>query len=45
MAALNVIGDWLEDSNWIEALAQVKVASAWTAKSFLKATHVTRTSK
>ena len=39
MAALNVIGDWLEDSSWIEA----KVASTGTAQSFLKASHVTRT--
>ena len=43
MAALNVIGDWLEDSGWVEALVQAKVASAGTAESFLKATHVTRT--
>ena len=43
MAALNVIGDWLEDSSLAEALVQAKVASAGTAKSFLKATHVTRT--
>ena len=43
MAALNVVGDWLEDSCWVEALVQAKVASAGTADSFLKATHVTRT--
>ena len=43
MAALNMIGDWLEDSGWVEALVQEKVASAGTAESFLKATHVTRT--
>ena len=43
MAALNVIGDRLEDSSWVEALVQAKVASAGTAESFLKATHVTRT--
>ena len=43
MAALNVIGDWLEDSGWVEALVQAKVASAGTAQSFLKASHVTRT--
>lgn len=43
MAALNMIGDWLEDSGWVEALVQAKVASAGTAESFLKATHVTRT--
>ena len=43
MAALNVIGDRLEDSSWVEALVQAKVASAGMAESFLKATHVTRT--
>ena len=43
MAGLKVIGDWLEDSGWVEALVQAKVASAGTADSFLKASHVTRT--
>ena len=42
MAGLKVIGDWLEDSGWVEALVQAKVASAGTADSFLKASHVTR---
>ncbi len=37
------LGDWLEDSGWVEALVQAKVASAGTAESFLKAAHVTRT--
>jgi len=31
MAVLNVIGDWLEISGWVEALVQAKVASAETA--------------
>jgi hypothetical protein len=43
MAGLKVIGDWLEDSGWVEALVQAKVASAGIADSFLKASHVTRT--
>lgn len=43
MAGLKVIGDWLEDTGWVEALVQAKVASAGTADSFLKASHVTRT--
>ena len=43
MAGLKVIGDWLEDIVWVEALVQAKVASAGTADSFLKASHVTRT--
>jgi len=42
MAALKVLGDWLEDSGWIEALVQANVASAGTAESFLKASHVKR---
>ena len=43
MAGLKVIGDWLEDTGWVEALVQAKVASAGTAYSFRKASHVTRT--
>lgn len=36
MAGLKVIGDWLEDSGWVEALVQAKVASAGIADSFEK---------
>ena len=43
MAGLKVIGDWLEDSGWVEALVQAKVASAGTAESFVKVCHVKRT--
>ena len=43
MATMNVLGDWLEGSGWVEALVQAKVASPGTADSFLKAAHVTRT--
>ena len=43
MAALKLIGDWLEVSGWVEALVQAKVASSGVAESFLKASHVTRT--
>ena len=43
MFALNVIGDWLEESGWVEALVHTKVASTGTAESFLKASHITRT--
>ena len=42
MAALKVLGDWLDDSRWIEALVQANVESAGTAESFLKASHVKR---
>ncbi len=43
MAGLKVIGDWLEDSGWVEALVKANVASAGIADSFIKASHVTRT--
>ena len=43
MAGLKVIGDWLKDSGWVEALVQAKVASPGIAESFLSASHVTRT--
>lgn len=44
MTMMKVLGDWLEDSGWVEALVQAKVTSPGTAYSFLKAAHVTRTS-
>ena len=34
--------DWLENTGWVEALVHAKVASADTADSFLKASHITR---
>ena len=43
MAALKVLGHWLEDAGWIDALVQAKVATPGTAEAFLKAAHVTRT--
>ena len=43
IAALRTIGDWLQDSGWVNALSQSNVASAGTADSFLKSSHVTRT--
>lgn len=43
MAGLTVIGDWLEDAGWVEALVKAKVASPGTADSFLHASRVTRT--
>lgn len=43
MAFLKVIGDWLRDSGWTEALSDAHVASSGVADSFLKASHVTRT--
>ena len=43
MCCLKMIGDWLQDSGWIEILTQSGVASHGTAESFLKACHVSRT--
>ena len=43
ISALNMLGVWLEDSGWVEAVVQSKIASAGTADSFLKVSHVTRT--
>ena len=43
MAGLKVIGDWLEDCGWVEAIVQAKIASEGTADSFVKVSHVTRT--
>ena len=43
MCSLKLIGDWLEDSGWVEALVQAKVSSPGTADSFVKVSHITRT--
>ena len=43
MASLKVIGDWLEDSGWTEALVQANVTSPGKAEAFLKASHINRT--
>ena len=43
MAALRTIGDWLEGSGWTSAITETDIASAGTADSVLKASHVSRT--
>lgn len=43
MATLKTIGDWLKGSGWVQALVQAEIATAGTADSFLRATHVART--
>ena len=43
MATLKLLGDWLEDSGWTNALVQADIASSGTANSFIHATHVTKT--
>ncbi|KAG7161157.1 hypothetical protein Hamer_G024212, partial [Homarus americanus] len=45
MAALKMLGDWLEGSGWVEALVQAKIATPGSANSFLRAAHVTRTKR
>ena len=43
MAALKTIGDWLRGSGWAQALVQAEIATAGTADSFYRASHVMRT--
>ncbi len=43
MAALKILGDFLEGSGWTGALVQAGVGTHGTADSLLKASHVTRT--
>lgn len=43
MAMLKLLGDWLEDSGWTNALVQADIASSGTANSFIHANHVTKT--
>lgn len=42
MAMLTLLGDWLEDSCWRNALIQANIASSGTANSFIHASHVTK---
>ena len=42
MCCLKMIGEWLQDSGWVDAIVQAKVASPGTAESLLKASHVSR---
>ena len=43
MAMLKLLGDWLEDSGWTNAVVQADIASAGTANSFINVSHVTKT--
>ncbi|KAL8616011.1 hypothetical protein ACOMHN_014973 [Nucella lapillus] len=45
MAALRTLGDWLQGNGWVQALVQAEIATAGTADSFLRASHVLRTSR
>ena len=42
MCCPKMIGEWLQDSGWMDAIVQAKVASPGTAESLLKASHVSR---
>ena len=37
-----MLGDWLEGSDWINALVQASIASTGTADAFINACHVTK---
>ena len=43
MAAWKVVGNWLENFGWVEALIQGNVFSAGVADSLIKVSHVART--
>ena len=43
MLLFHLLGDWLEDSGWTNALVQADIASSGTADSFIRASHVTKT--
>ena len=43
MVTLKLLGDWLEDSGWTNALVQADIASSGIANSFIQASHVTKT--
>lgn len=38
-----LLGNWLEDSGWTNALVQADIASSGTADSFIRASHATKT--
>ena len=42
MAALRMLGHWLDGSGWVHALVQSEIASAGVAESFIHASHVKR---
>lgn len=43
LTALKALGKWLDNSGWVAAITQSGLASAGTADSFLKASHITKT--
>ena len=43
MAALRMLGHWLEGSGWVQCITQSGVATSGVAESFIHASHVKRT--
>ena len=43
LAALKMVGDWLQGSGWVHALVQAEITTPGTADSFWHASHITRT--
>jgi hypothetical protein len=39
IAALQILGDWLEDSGWTSSMAEANIASSGVVKYFMKATN------
>lgn len=42
LVALKILGNWLEDSGWTNALVEAKIANPGVANSFIKASNVKR---
>ena len=42
MTLSNLIGDWLENSGWVEILVKANIGTSGRAKSFLKSSHPKR---
>jgi hypothetical protein len=40
MAALQILGDWLEDSGWTSSMAEANIASSGMVNSFIKCTRL-----
>ena len=43
LAALKMIGTWLEDSGWVDILAQSGIATPGVAQAFFVSSHISRT--
>ena len=43
MVVLKMLGDWLKESGWVQALVQADITTPGTADSYLQGVHVART--